>query len=77
MIAIRFEHLRTDEIFEAGEYEVAQLTYNLLRAGPDGNVIATQVPGGWQIAWELRPARPTAELRKLWSDVIISAVERG
>lgn len=40
MVYITFECGQEDRIFNAGKFDFAQLTYNELRIGPDGDTLA-------------------------------------
>lgn len=76
MIVVRFENVHTDEILMFGPFDFVQLTYELLRVGPDGDDIAViNEDNDWilqpdQLARERYPYLE-AHAGKHFSDVII------
>lgn len=64
---IRFERSKSDEVSEVyGPFDFVQLTYELLRVGPDGDEFAHYSNGWWQVIAD----------QSEWSDVIIYGEEQ-
>jgi hypothetical protein len=64
-VSVRLENVHTDEIRQLGPVDFVQLTYALLRVGPDGEPIAECLDGWWILA----------EDNSQWTDVIIGPTE--
>lgn len=64
---VRFERCQQDRVSkEMGPFPFVQLTYDLLRVGPEGEEIASFTSGFWtRVGYAEEP----------WSDVIIYAKE--
>jgi hypothetical protein len=59
---VRFEDPRTGRAKEFGPFPFVQLTYSVLRVGPDGDELAGFVRGEWELA-----------SGETYSDVVISS----
>ena len=71
-VLIKFERGQQDkESQEFGPFEFAQLTYEGLRVGPDGDWIANYVDGFWRLTDESVKTISPEELIQEWSDVVI------
>ena len=70
-VHVRFEQPRDDfvsEVFSFPDSNYVQLTYEGLRIGPDGDVIAVYWPGGWQPNYKMFSAPLTDQT---YSDIVV------